>query len=400
MTSENSKEIEEHSFEARSSDEATLSAQYRVLGKLGQGRYGQVRLAYHRLTGTDVVVKELKRGMYNFLIASEVALMRVLEHPHVVRLFQVIEADQHIYLVMERASGGTLWRILLSGHLKEKKARRMFQQLVWAVGYCHSRGIAHRDLKPDNILLDEADNVKLADFGLATWFMPGQKLEQVCGALAFRAPEIYLGRKYEGPQVDVWSLGIILYFMLAGALPFKGTTFGQLKMKVLKGRYALPYHLSASGGNLIHCLLSHDPARRPTVEDVLLHPWLSNTKECPPRTHSSHMLPNHLDPSTLLVMTDMGFDPCQLRDAVLHRQFNQAACTYLMLQRQKCQGLGGTLRLKPVPWRPASYPSPAHLSTFSPALKKSASAPTLRLITAVPPGYQSEENSWSCRESL
>uniref|UniRef100_A0A8C0XJR3 non-specific serine/threonine protein kinase n=1 Tax=Castor canadensis TaxID=51338 RepID=A0A8C0XJR3_CASCN len=298
MTSENSKEIEEHSFEARSSDEATLSAQYRVLGKLGQGRYGQVRLAYHRLTGTDVVVKELKRGMYNFLIASEVALMRVLEHPHVVRLFQVIEAGQHIYLVMERASGGTLWRILLSGHLKEKKARRMFQQLVWAVGYCHSRGIAHRDLKPDNILLDEADNVKLADFGLATWFMPGQKLEQVCGALAFRAPEIYLGRKYEGPQVDVWSLGIILYFMLAGALPFKGTTFGQLKMKVLKGRYALPYHLSASGGNLIHCLLSHDPARRPTVEDVLLHPWLSNTKECPPRTHSTSQVGGRSGPAS------------------------------------------------------------------------------------------------------
>nr|XP_020008691.1 sperm motility kinase Z-like [Castor canadensis] len=392
MCSESCRGLGQHGLEASFSNEEHLRTQYLVLRRLGRGGFGQVRLAYHRLTGMEVAVKVVKKGERNFLSGSEVDLMRALDHPQVIRLFQVIEGQQHIFLVMEHAAGGPLWRSILHlGRLREAEARRLFWQMACAVRYCHARGIAHRDLKPNNILLDEAGNVKLADFGLATWFTPGQKLQLLCGALSFRAPEVYLGQTYDGPKVDVWSLGVMLYLMVTGQLPFKGITLRELKPQVLKGRFTIPYHLSAVGRSLIYCLLTQDPVQRPTMEGVLLHPWLSATEERPP-THSSPTLPNRLDPTIMLVMIDMGFDPPQVRDSLLRRRCDEASCTYLMLQRQKHQGLGYTSPLQPVLHRPMSCQLPA-IPSSSPPTQKSASAPALSPITSLSPVDHSEDDS-------
>jgi MAP/microtubule affinity-regulating kinase len=380
-------------LEASSSDEETLRAQYMVLGRLGQGRYGQVRLAYHRLTGTEVAVKCLKKTVHK---ALEVDLMRALQHPHVMRLFQVIEAEQHVFLVMEHAGRGQLWHhVLQHGRLREGEARRLFWQMACALHYCHAKGIAHRDLKPDNILLDELGNVKVADFGMGTWFMPGQKLHFTCGALAFRAPEVYLGHTYEGPKVDVWSLGVILYFMVTGKLPFKGNSYQELKPRVLKGRYVLPYHISALGRSLINCLLTPDPAQRPTLKEVLLHPWLSHAEDCPPTPSSEKPLPVRLNPTIVVVMTDMGFESHKVRDSLLRRRCDEAACTYHMLQCQKRQGREAIVQLKPVRHRARSCPSPEPPPPFPLPRKTSASVPALRPITTSPHGHPPEDDAQS-----
>ncbi|XP_020011208.2 sperm motility kinase Z-like [Castor canadensis] len=370
MSIDRTQELDKHDNEASSSGEEALRTQYMLMGRLGQGAFSKVRLAYHRLTGVDVAVKEMKRGEYNSLIASEVNVLRMLDHPHVIQLFQVIESEDYIYLVLEHAKSGTLWdKIEHSGRLQEEEARRLFGQVASALCYCHQRGIVHRDLKPDNILLDQAGNVKIADFGLATWFLPGQKLKQGCGVLAFRGPEFYLCQPYDGPKADAWTLGVTLYFMLTAEFPFHGTTYWQLKPQILKGKISLPYYLSTSGRNLIYSLLNYIPWRRPTMEQVLCHPWLTEAAEKPPPIHSSKTLPSHLDPNIMLAMTEMGFDPSQIQDSLLRRRFDEALCIYLMLQRQKCQGLFTGLLAISSPEPTTNHPDyhdPPHVSEVEP----------------------------------
>ncbi|XP_077880797.1 sperm motility kinase-like [Ictidomys tridecemlineatus] len=214
-------------LESSSSSEDALKGQYEVLKCIGQGSFGTVRLARHILTGAEVAVKTVRKGELDpAFLQAEVAIMKAVEHPSVVQLFQVMETADRVYLIMEYAGRGDLLQYIPQGvGLPEREARGLFQQVASALRTCHAQGIAHRDVKVDNILLDSRGRIKLCDFGLGCQFRQGELLDTVCGTITYWAPERFLLEEYLGPAVDVWSLGVVLYFMLTGHLPFKGNAF-------------------------------------------------------------------------------------------------------------------------------------------------------------------------------
>lgn len=224
----------------------------------------------------------------------------MLDHPNIVKLFQVIETEKTLYLVMEYASGGEVFDYLvLHGRMKEKEARAKFRQIVSAVQYCHQKKIIHRDLKAENLLLDSEMNIKIADFGFSNEFTPGNKLDTFCGSPPYAAPELFqgilclsfpllfflfsvflsressdfidlfvchLGKKYDGPEVDVWSLGVILYTLVSGSLPFDGSTLRELRERVLRGKYRIPFYMSTDCENLLKKFLVLNPTKRASLE--------------------------------------------------------------------------------------------------------------------------------------
>ncbi|XP_052615508.1 sperm motility kinase 3A-like [Peromyscus californicus insignis] len=322
----------------------TLLAQYRILRTIGQGSYAEVKLAQHRLTGAEVAIKVLlKRKQQIFRIWSEVGIMKRMNHPNIISLLQIIETEQNIFLILELAEGRELWDWIQEvGHLQENIARKIFKQIVHAMCYCHDRGIVHRDLKPDNIMVDATGKVKIIDFGLGALIRPGRKLFRFCGALQFGAPEFFLRQPYDGTKVDTWNLGVLLYFMVTGTLPFDGSTFKELQCKVLLGLYAVPSHLSQELQDIIHRLLTVNPMERPTLKDVMGHPWLREGDEgssCP----CDEISPSHPDPAIMAAMAEMGFDPRDIRKSVLHRYFNEPMATYGLLQCRARQQ-GGLIR--------------------------------------------------------
>lgn len=222
----------------------------------------------------------------------------MLDHPNIVKLFQVIETEKTLYLVMEYASGGEVFDYLvLHGRMKEKEARAKFRQIVSAVQYCHQKKIIHRDLKAENLLLDSEMNIKIADFGFSNEFTPGNKLDTFCGSPPYAAPELFqgkefssgynissgflselfkfnlraidsrfAGKKYDGPEVDVWSLGVILYTLVSGSLPFDGSTLRELRERVLRGKYRIPFYMSTDCENLLKKFLVLNPTKRASLE--------------------------------------------------------------------------------------------------------------------------------------
>uniref|UniRef100_A0A915NXA5 Protein kinase domain-containing protein n=1 Tax=Meloidogyne floridensis TaxID=298350 RepID=A0A915NXA5_9BILA len=202
--------------------------------------------------------------------------MKQLDHPNIVKLYQVIENETTLYLVMEYASGGELFDYLVAhGRMKEKEARAKFRQIVSAVQYLHSKNVIHRDLKAENLLLDSAMNIKIADFGFSNTFSPGNKLDTFCGSPPYAAPELFQGKKYDGPEVDVWSLGVILYTLVSGSLPFDGQNLKELRERVLRGKYRVPFYLSTDCENLVKKFLVLNPARRGTLETIMRDKWMN-----------------------------------------------------------------------------------------------------------------------------
>nr|XP_040133965.1 MAP/microtubule affinity-regulating kinase 4-like [Ictidomys tridecemlineatus] len=199
-------------LEASSSSEDALTGQYEVLRCIGQGAVGTVRLARHILTGVEVAVKTVhKRKLDPASLRAEVAIMKAVEHPSVVQLFQVMETADRVYLVMEYAGRGDLLQYIPQGvGLPEREVRGLFDQVASALRTCHAKGIVHRDVKAENILLDARGRIKLCDFGLSGQFRRGELLHTVCGTITYWAPEMFLPQPYHGPQVDVWSLGVLL----------------------------------------------------------------------------------------------------------------------------------------------------------------------------------------------
>jgi len=254
-----------------------------ILGKnLGIGAFGKVKLAIHAVTGHKVAVKILNKGKIKQLgmeekVQREINILHLCTHPHIIRLYEVIDTPTDIFLVNEYVSGGELFDYIVSkGRLSADEARNFFHQIVSGVEYCHFQKIVHRDLKPENLLLDAKLNIKIADFGLSNVMRDGDFLRTSCGSPNYAAPEVISGHLYAGPEVDVWSCGVILYALLCGSLPFDDESIPSLFKKIKSGMYSLPMHLSQLARNLIPRMLEVDPMKRITIPEIRLHPWFQH----------------------------------------------------------------------------------------------------------------------------
>ncbi|KAL3343166.1 hypothetical protein AABB24_026957 [Solanum stoloniferum] len=252
---------------------------YRVGKTLGHGSFGKVKIAEHLLTGHKVAIKILNRRKMKTpdmeeKLRREIKICRLFVHPHVIRLYEVIETPTDIYVVMEYVKSGELFDYIVEkGRLQEDEARKFFQQIIAGVEYCHRNMVVHRDLKPENLLLDARRNVKIADFGLGNIMRDGHFLKTSCGSPNYAAPEVVSGKLYAGPEVDVWSCGVILYALLCGTLPFDDENIPNLFKKIKSGVYTLPSHLSPLARDLIPRMLIVDPMKRISIPDIRQHQW-------------------------------------------------------------------------------------------------------------------------------
>lgn len=254
--------------------------QYNIVKTLGEGSFGKVKLAIHNSTGQKVALKIISRRKLVTRdmagrIEREIQYLQLLRHPHIIKLFTVITMPTEIVMVLEYAGGELFDYIVQNGKMAEDKARKFFQQIVCAVEYCHRHKIVHRDLKPENLLLDDQLNVKIADFGLSNIMTDGNFLKTSCGSPNYAAPEVISGKLYAGPEVDVWSCGVILYVLLVGRLPFDDEYIPALFKKIAQGNYMVPNYLSQGAVRLIKKMLQVHPVNRITIQDIRQDPWFT-----------------------------------------------------------------------------------------------------------------------------
>nr|XP_056708808.1 serine/threonine-protein kinase MARK1 isoform X2 [Euleptes europaea] len=312
---------------------------YRLLKTIGKGNFAKVKLARHVLTGREVAVKIIDKTQLNPTslqkLFREVRIMKILNHPNIVKLFEVIETEKTLYLVMEYASGGEVFDYLVAhGRMKEKEARAKFRQIVSAVQYCHQKCIVHRDLKAENLLLDGDMNIKIADFGFSNEFTIGNKLDTFCGSPPYAAPELFQGKKYDGPEVDVWSLGVILYTLVSGSLPFDGQNLKELRERVLRGKYRIPFYMSTDCENLLKKLLVLNPIKRGSLEQIMKDRWMNVGHEEEELKPYIEPEPDFNDTKRIDIMVTMGFARDEIHDSLVNQKYDEVMATYLLLGRK------------------------------------------------------------------
>ncbi|XP_062849587.1 NUAK family SNF1-like kinase 1 [Trichomycterus rosablanca] len=257
-----------------------LKHRYELLETLGRGTYGKVKKAIERHSGRVVAIKSIKKEKIKdeqdmVHIRREIEIMSSLRHPHIISIYEVFENKDKIVIVMEYASKGELYDYISERRrLTERETRHFFRQIVSAVHYCHKNGVVHRDLKLENVLLDDNCNIKIADFGLSNLYHKDKLLQTFCGSPLYASPEIVNGRPYRGPEVDSWALGVLLYTLVYGTMPFDGGDHKNLIRQISNGEYKEPTQSSDARG-LIRWMLMVNPDRRATVEDIANHWWVN-----------------------------------------------------------------------------------------------------------------------------
>ncbi|KAM5239902.1 MAP/microtubule affinity-regulating kinase 3 isoform 5-T5 [Hipposideros larvatus] len=327
---------------ASCADEQPHIGNYRLLKTIGKGNFAKVKLARHILTGREVAIKIIDKTQLNPTslqkLFREVRIMKILNHPNIVKLFEVIETDKTLYLIMEYASGGEVFDYLVAhGRMKEKEARAKFRQIVSAVQYCHQKRIVHRDLKAENLLLDADMNIKIADFGFSNEFTVGSKLDTFCGSPPYAAPELFQGKKYDGPEVDVWSLGVILYTLVSGSLPFDGQNLKELRERVLRGKYRIPFYMSTDCENLLKRFLVLNPIKRGTLEQIMKDRWIN-------AGHEEDELKPFVEPELDIsdqkridIMVGMGYSQEEIQESLSKMKYDEITATYLLLGRKSSE---------------------------------------------------------------
>uniref|UniRef100_A0AAY4BEC5 non-specific serine/threonine protein kinase n=1 Tax=Denticeps clupeoides TaxID=299321 RepID=A0AAY4BEC5_9TELE len=328
---------------ASCADEQPHIGNYRLLKTIGKGNFAKVKLARHILTGREVAIKIIDKTQLNptihlNLFQFQVHLMNFLLSFHTVKLFEVIETEKTLYLVMEYASGGEVFDYLVAhGRMKEKEARAKFRQIVSAVQYCHQKHIVHRDLKAENLLLDADMNIKIADFGFSNEFTLGNKLDTFCGSPPYAAPELFQGKKYDGPEVDVWSLGVILYTLVSGSLPFDGQNLKELRERVLRGKYRIPFYMSTDCENLLKRFLVLNPTKRGTLEQIMKDRWINAGCE---EDELKPFVEPELDISDqkrIDIMVGMGYSREEINESLTRMKYDEITATYLLLGRKSTE---------------------------------------------------------------
>ncbi|KAM1088509.1 CBL-interacting serine/threonine-protein kinase 5-like [Malus sylvestris] len=262
-------------------ERTVLFGKYEVGKLLGKGTFAKVYHGRQIATNESVAIKVIskdqvkKEGMME-QIKREIEVMRLVRHPNIVELKEVMATKTKIFVVMEYVKGGELFGKVAKGKLKEDQARKYFQQLISAVDFCHSRGVSHRDLKPENLLIDENEDLKISDFGLSS--LPEQLrndglLHTQCGTPAYVAPEVLRKKGYDGSKADLWSCGVVLFVLLAGFLPFQDENLMKMYRKIFKAEFECPPWISTEAKRLISKLLVSDPEKRITIPAIMRVPW-------------------------------------------------------------------------------------------------------------------------------
>ncbi|CAL8274341.1 unnamed protein product [Gadus morhua 'NCC'] len=343
-----------------------LYRHYEVYETIGSGGFAKVKLGRHLLTGEKVAIKIMnKKELGEDLprVQVEIEAMKNLSHQHVCRLYQVIETTSKIFIVLEYCPGGELFDyIIAKDRLSEEETRVFFRQIVSALAYVHSQGYAHRDLKPENLLIDADHNLKLIDFGLCA--KPkgglGYELMTCCGSPAYAAPELIQGKTYIGSEADVWSMGVLLFALLCGYLPFDDDNCMVLYRKITRGKYDNPHWLSPGSVLLLNQMLQVEPKRRLTVRQLLDHPWVLKEYNSPVEWHSKQPL-GYIDEDCI---TEMAVSLKRSRESttrlVKEWRYDHTTATYLLLLAKKRRGRPVRLRLEQPPVYDPYCCSPLH----------------------------------------
>ncbi|XP_029312025.1 serine/threonine-protein kinase BRSK2 isoform X2 [Cottoperca gobio] len=333
------------------SQSAQYVGPYRLEKTLGKGQTGLVKLGVHCITGQKVAIKIVNREKLSesvlMKVEREIAILKLIEHPHVLKLHDVYENNKYLYLVLEHVSGGELFDYLVKkGRLTPKEARKFFRQIISALDFCHSHSICHRDLKPENLLLDEKNNIRIADFGMASLQVGDSLLETSCGSPHYACPEVIRGEKYDGRRADVWSCGVILFALLVGALPFDHDNLRQLLEKVKSGVFHMPHFIPPDCQSLLKGMIEVNPEKRLTLEAIQKHAWYlgGRNEPCPeqppPRRVCVRRISSltELDPDVLDSMHSLGCfrDRGKLtRDLQCEEENQEKMIYYLLLDRKE-----------------------------------------------------------------
>ncbi|XP_061564189.1 LOW QUALITY PROTEIN: serine/threonine-protein kinase BRSK1-like [Cololabis saira] len=333
------------------SQSAQYVGPYRLEKTLGKGQTGLVKLGVHCITGQKVAIKIVNREKLSesvlMKVEREIAILKLIEHPHVLKLHDVYENNKYLYLVLEHVSGGELFDYLVKkGRLTPKEARKFFRQIISALDFCHSHSICHRDLKPENLLLDEKNNIRIADFGMASLQVGDSLLETSCGSPHYACPEVIRGEKYDGRRADVWSCGVILFALLVGALPFDHDNLRQLLEKVKSGVFHMPHFIPPDCQSLLKGMIEVNPEKRLTLEAIQKHPWYigGRNEPCPEQPPPRRVCVRRilslteLDPDVLDSMHSLGCfrDRVKLtRDLQCEEENQEKMIYYLLLDRKE-----------------------------------------------------------------
>ncbi|KAM6899804.1 SNF-related serine/threonine-protein kinase-like [Xenentodon cancila] len=311
---------------------------------LGRGHFAVVKLARHVFTGEKVAVKVIDKTKLDPVarghLFQEVRCMKMVQHPNVVRLYEVIDTATKLYLILELGDGGDMYDCIMKheGGLREEVAKCYFAQIVHAISYCHRLHVVHRDLKPENVVFFEKQGiVKLTDFGFSNRFQPGKTLNTSCGSLAYSAPEILLGDEYDAPAVDIWSLGVILFMLVCGQPPFQEANDSETLTMIMDCKYTVPPHISHACKDLMAHMLQRDPKKRANLEQIEGHQWLQGVDPSPATKLStplvSHRSLSEEEHGSIIQRMVLGgiADRDAITEALESNQYNHITATYFLL---------------------------------------------------------------------
>lgn len=343
---------------------------YKLGRTLGAGTYGKVKWGVNTVTGQEVAVKIMKPQEVKDRsdIEREISILKLLKHPNIVDLYEVIQDnDGRIYLVLELVTGGEMFDYIVTrGKIKEREAKRFFRQMVSAVEYCHGNLIVHRDLKPENLLLDSEGNIKINDFGFSNVIKPGKLFSTFCGSPLYAAPEIFLAKEYIGPEVDIWSMGVILYVLVFGQLPWAVAKDGRVDDldSLLQAKYEIPKGSDVSQEciDLIAKMMVPKRKARITIEEIRNHPWIQDPTTGPPPC----LLPTRapvveVSKKILDQMTLIGFDSKVAELQILSNERCTAVSIYHLLLSKDMPPKTAPPKIEPKAIQPDYIPDPAAL---------------------------------------
>ena len=323
---------------------------YLLNEEIGSGGFAKVVLGTHIPTGEKVAIKIMDKEqilsdeLNKERVLSEIAILKIVRHNNIIKLYEVMETPQKIFLVMEYCDGGELFDYIVSKqHLSEKQACLFFQELIDALTYLHSQNIVHRDVKPENILLEnfgKSMTCKLIDFGISRTYTLDKLIGTPCGTASYAPPEMHRGEEYYGLLSDVWSAGVLLYAMAFGYLPFCEEDEDTNIDNIIKGNYEIPEEASPQLADFLKHILDIDPLTRYDLDQIKKHPWyniVTPVKSLPGIIIGYHKIP--IDDRILNVCEAYGFDKESVRISVAENKYdNKSAIYYIILSKMKREG--------------------------------------------------------------